>query len=196
MKSVQIKHLAHRVLTSCVLVVFVAACSMVTLATSNKPVGELLVTGSKSTDGTSVTVNGEPAKSGRTIFSASTITTPENSGAMINLGKAGKLQLAPNTTFVLNAEAEVVSGNLAAGSVTVLSSAQSVGVRTLTGDVVSLNAGETATATSGTSAKKAQTGPGGVNWWVWGAIIAGAAAAVIILVVVSDDDDSVTSPVR
>ena len=196
MKSIQIKHLAHKVLTLCVLVVFLASCSMVTFATSTKPVGELLVTGSKSTDGTSVTVNGEPAKSGRTIFTASTIKTPENSGATLNLGTAGKLQLSPNTTFVLNAEAESLSGDLTEGSVTVLSSAKSVGVRTLTGDTVSLNAGETATASSGTSSKKAQTGPGGVNWWVWGAIIAGAAAAVIILVANDDDDPVVTSPVR
>jgi len=196
MKSRQIKHLAHKVLTSCVLFVFIVACSMVTFATSNKPVGELLVTGSKSADGTSVTVNGEPAKSGRTIFSSSTIKTPENSGAMVNLGKAGKLQLAPNTTFVLNAEAEVVSGDLTEGSVTVLSSAQSVAVRTLTGDLVSLNPGETATASSGTAAKKAKPGPGGVDWWIWGAIIAGAAAAVVIIVVVSDNEDSVTSPTR
>jgi len=184
MKSVQIKHLAHKVLTSCVLVVFIVSCSMVTFATSNKPVGELLVTGSKTADGTSVTVNGEPAKSGRTIFTSSTIKTPENSGAMINLGKAGKLQLAPNTTFVLNAEAEVVSGDLTAGSVTVLSSAQSVGIKTLTGDVVSLNAGETATASTATSSKKAKPGPGGLDWWVRGGVMSGAAAMVVIIAVV------------
>lgn len=196
MKSLEIKWLAHKVLTLSVLVVFIASGSMVTLATSTTPIGELLVTGGKSTEGSSVTVNGEPAKSGRTIFASSTIKTPENSGAVINLGKAGKIQLAANTTFLLNANADQVSGDLTAGSVTVLSSAQSVGIKTLTGDVVSLNAGETATASSGTSSKKAQTGPGGVNWWVWGGIIAGAVTAVIIYVVVSDDDDSVTSPTR
>jgi hypothetical protein len=196
MKSIYFKRLAQKVLTSCTLVVFIASCSMITLATESKPVGELLVTGSKSTDGTSVTVNGEPAKSGRTIFSSSTISTPEHSGAMINLGKAGKLQLAPGSIFVLTADGNALSGDLTAGSITVVNSVQSVGVRTLTGDMVALNAGETATANSGTSTKKAKPGPGGLDWWYWAAIIGGAAAAVVIIVVVSDDDDENPSPVR
>jgi len=196
MKSVYIKRVALRVFTSCILIVFVASASMVTLATSSKPVGELLVTGTKSSDGASVTVNGEPADSGRTIFSASTISTPETSGAMINLGKAGKIEMAPSSTFVLNADGNAISGSLSAGSLTVLSAAQGVSVRTQTGDVVVLNAGETASATSGSSSKKAKPGPGGLDWGVWAAIIGGAVAAVIIIVAVTGDDNKVTSPVR
>jgi len=168
---------------------------MVTLATSNRPVGEITVTGTTSPDA-AVTVNGEPAKSGRTIFASSTIATPENTGATVNLGKAGKLQLAPGSIFALYADGDILTGDLTAGSITVLSSAQSVGVKTLTGDLVSLNAGETVTATSGTSTAKAKPGPGGLDWWYWAAIIGGAAAAVVIIVVATDDDDRVTSPVR
>lgn len=196
MKSIYIKRMALKAFTSCILVIFIASCSMVTLATSNKPVGELLVTGSQLTDAASVTVNGESAKTGRTIFSSSTISTPENMGAMINLGKAGKLELAPNTTFVLTADGNAISGDLTAGSVTVLSAFQSVGVKTLTGEIVSLNAGETATAASGSSTKRAQKGPGGLDWWVWAAIVGGAAAAIIIAVVATNNDSTVTSPVR
>ncbi len=196
MKFINIERLAQKALTSCVLVVLVTACSMINLASSNKPIGELVVTGSKSTDGSSVTVNGEPAKSGRTIFTSSTITTPEHSGAMINLGKAGKIQLSPGSTFIISVDGNAVSGDITAGSVTVLSGAQSVGVRTLTGDVVTLNVGETANAASGSSTKKAQTGPGGLDWWIWAAIVGGAAAAIIIAVAVSDDDDDRVSPVR
>lgn len=195
MKSLYIKPLALKAFTAGILAVFIVSCSMVTLAASTKPVGELLVTGSVPADGASVTVNGEAAKSGRTIFSSSTIKTPESMGAMINLGKAGKLELAPGTTFILAADGNAISGDLTAGSITVLSALQSVGVKTLTGDVVSLNAGETATATVGSSTKKAQKGPGGMDWWIWAAIIGGA-AAVIIIAVVATDDNTVTSPVR
>ena len=197
MKSVHIKRFALKVFTSCVLIVFVASGSMVTLAASNKPVGELLVTGGVSTDGAAVTINGEPAKSGRTIFSSSTISTSDTSSAVINLGKAGKIQLDPGSTFILNADGNAISGDLSAGSLTVLSAAQSVGVKTLTGDLVTLNAGETANATSGSSSKKAQKGPGGLDWWVWAAIVGGAVAAIIIVVAVSGDDENrVTSPTR
>lgn len=195
MKTLHIKRLTQKVLTSCVMIVFVSSASMITLATASKPIGELLVLAIKA-PGETVTVNGEPAKSGRTIFSASTITTPEHSGAVINLGKSGKIQLEPNTTFLLNANGNELSGDLTAGGLTVLSAAQSVGVRTLTGDLVMLNAGETAIATSGNSGKKAQTGPSGMDWWIWAAIIGGAAAVVIIAVAVTGDEDRVVSPVR
>ncbi len=195
MKSMDTKRLALKAITSCVLFAVIASGSFVTLAASSKPVGEIIVTGAA--DGKSVTVNGEPAKSGRTIFSSSSITTPEGMGAVINLGKAGKIQLAAGSTFVVDVNGNAVSGDLTSGSLTVLSSAQSIGVKTLTGNMVSLNSGETVSANSGAASKKAQTGPGGLDWWVWAAIIGGAAAAVVLVVALRDDDDTtVTSPVR
>jgi len=196
MKSIDTKRFALKVITSCVLFAFIVSGSLVTLATTSKPVGEILVTGVSQVGGKSVTVNGEAAKSGRTIFTSSSISTPEGMSAVINLGKAGRIQMAPGSTFVVDVNGNAINGNLTAGNVTVLSSSQSVGVRTMTGETLSLNAGETASATSG-SASKAQTGPGGVNWWVWAAIIGGAAAAVILVVTLGDDDDdNITSPVR
>jgi hypothetical protein len=195
MKSLHIKRLAFEAMTLGVLFAFVLSGSLVTLAGTNKPVGEILVTGVKA-DGDSVTVNGEPAKSGRTIFSSSTITTPEGANAIVNLGKAGKIQLAPGSTFILDVDGNSVKGDLTAGSLTVLSAAQNVGVKTLTGDVLSLAAGETASATSAVASKKAKAGPGGLDWWVWAAIVGGAAAAVVLVVVLTDEEDVVTSPVR
>ncbi|MEQ1603864.1 MAG: hypothetical protein ABL999_03265 [Pyrinomonadaceae bacterium] len=192
MKSLNIKRLAFKAATFGVLFAFIVSGSLVSLAVSSKPVGEILVTGAKA-GGASVTVNGEPADSGRTIFSSSTISTPEGTSAVINLGKAGKIQLAPGSTFVIDVDGNAVKGDLTAGSLTVLNSAQTVGVKTLTGDVVELATGETASATSGTSSKKAKPGPGGLDWWIWAAIIGGAAAAVIII---ATRDDNVTSPVR
>ena len=193
MKSLFIERLAFKTATVGVLFAFIVSGSLVTLAASTKPVGEIMVTGAK-VDGASVTVNGEPADTGRTIFSSSTISTPEGSSALINLGKAGRIQLAPGSTFVIDVEDNAVKGNLTAGSLTVLNSAQPVGVKTLTGDVVTLSSGETASASSGSSSKKAKPGPGGLDWWVWAAIIGGATAAVIIFA--TRDDNNTTSPVR
>ena len=193
MKSLFIERLAFKTATVGVLFAFIVSGSLVTLAASTKPVGEIMVTGAK-VDGASVTVNGEPADTGRTIFSSSTISTPEGSSALINLGKAGRIQLAPGSTFVIDVEDNAVKGNLTAGSLTVLNSAQPVGVKTLTGDVVTLSTGETASASSGSSSKKAKPGPGGLDWWVWAAIIGGATAAVIIFA--TRDDNNTTSPVR
>lgn len=193
MKSLFIERLAFKAATVGVIFAFIVSGSLVTLAASTKPVGEIMVTGAK-VDGASVTVNGEPADTGRTIFSSSTISTPEGTSALINLGKAGRIQLAPGSTFVIDVEDNAVKGNLTAGSLTVLNSAQPVGVKTLTGDVVTLSSGETASASSGSSSKKAKPGPGGLDWWVWAAIIGGATAAVIIFA--TRDDNNTTSPVR
>src|SRR5512140_383457 len=107
----------RKALTMALTVAIVATYSMVALAGDGRTAGEIVVTGN--TNSTAVTVNGEPAKSGRTIFSSSTITTPADAGAIINLGKAGKIELAPNTTFVVNFDERNVSGDLSAGSVSV-----------------------------------------------------------------------------
>ena len=193
MKSLHIERFAFKTATIGVLFAFIVSGSLVTLAASSKPVGEILVTGTR-TDGASVTVNGERADSGRTIFSSSTISTPEGTSAVINLGKVGKIQLAPGSTFVLDVDGNAAKGNLTVGSLTVLNAANPVAVKTMTGDVVDLASGETATATSGSSSKKIKPGPGGLDWWIWAAIVGGAAAAVIIIA--TRGDDKVTSPVR
>ena len=193
MKSLHIERFAFKTATIGVLFAFIVSGSLVTLAASSKPVGEILVTGTR-IDGASVTVNGERADSGRTIFSSSTISTPEGTSAVINLGKVGKIQLAPGSTFVLDVDGNAAKGNLTVGSLTVLNAANPVAVKTMTGDVVDLASGETATATSGSSSKKIKPGPGGLDWWIWAAIVGGAAAAVIIIA--TRGDNKVTSPVR
>jgi hypothetical protein len=142
----------------------------------------------------SVTVNGEPATSGRTIFAASTITTPEGMTAVLDLGKAGKIELAPNTTYSLNTDGSL-SGNLTAGSAKVLNSADTVGVKTLTGDVVNLNAGDMVTANSAT-AKKRSASASDVDWWAWVLIFGAAATAILLFTLDNDEDGTQTSPIR
>jgi hypothetical protein len=175
----------RKALSMCLMVALIATYSMVALASDGKAAGEIVITGNTSNDESSVvTVNGEPAQSGRTIFSSSTITTPEGSGAIVSMGKAGRIEIAPHTTFALSFDDKAISGDLSAGSITVLSAAQSVGVTTLSGEVVKLNAGDTVAATSASSSKAAKKGSGPGLWWI--AILGGAVVAVVL----ATQDDS------
>ncbi|MFN0140607.1 MAG: hypothetical protein ACKVQW_11050 [Pyrinomonadaceae bacterium] len=165
--------------------------SMVALANSVKPVGELVVNGKSDK---AVTVNGEPAASGRTIFAASTITTPEGMTAVLDLGKAGKIELAPNTTYNLNSDGSL-SGSLTAGTARVLNSASTVGIKTLTGETVNLNAGEMVTANSAT-AKKNAANASDEDWWIWVIIFGAAATAILLFTLDGDEDGPQASPTR
>ncbi len=170
------KLLFHKALTMCMTVALIATYSMVTLASDGRASGEIVVTGSN--DISAVTVNGEAVKSGRTIFSSSTIATPEGTGAIINLGKAGRIELASNTTFTLSFDNAGISGDLVSGSISVLNAAKSVSVKTVTGEVVSLNAGETATA--GTTSKKSAATNSSNAWWVYALIFGGAITGIVL----------------
>ena len=186
-------------LTMCLMVATFATYSMVALAADTKSAGEILITGND--NASTVTVNGEVAKSGRSIFSSSTISTTDDAGAIIDLGKAGKLQLAHNTTFAVSFDDSSINGSLSSGSVTVLSAAHTVGVKTLSGDV-KLNAGESATAnaTTGQTAPTAATASSGD--WGWWALIVGGAIAVIIITAAANGDNKLggsatqISPIR
>lgn len=190
----------RKALTLCSLTALILTYSMVALASPGKAVGELTVSGNTTPNSTTfVTVNGEPAQSGRTVLASSTITVPEGMSAIVNFGKAGKLQFGPNTTFALGSDTESISGDLASGTVTVLSAAKSVGVRTLSGQVVELNAGETASAGSAKASRHSNYASD--NWWVW-ALIFGGAVAAIVFVATGDNDSNlggsstVPSPIR
>ena len=173
------KSVIYKAFTTSLLVALIATCSMVTLAIDGKTSGEIVVTGNSTAETAAVTVNGEPVKTGRTIFSSSTISTSEGSGAIINLGKAGRIELAPNTIFALSFDDASISGSLTAGSVTVLNASKSVSVKTLSGEAVQLNAGDTASANAGTATQTATTS-GDNNWWAFALIFGGAVAGIIL----------------
>lgn len=177
----------RKALTVCSLTALISTFSMVALANSGKAVGELTVSGNTAPNSTTfVTVNGEPAHSGRTVLAASTITIPEGMSATVNFGKAGKLQFGPNTTFTLGAETDSISGDLTSGTVTVLSATKSVGVRTA-GNIVELNAGETATAGSANASRHNNYANG--DWWVWALIFGGAVAAIVFIASANNDSN-------
>ncbi len=196
------KLLIRKALSVCLVVVTVATYSMVALANSEKVVGELLVTGKNFNGETPfVKVNGEAAQNGRSIFSSSTVVTPENSGAIINLGKIGEIEIAPATTLDLSFSENGISGNLLAGRVTVLSSSDSVNIKTLDGTIAKLNAGESAT-TTGKAQDDDAVSDGGNAWIAWVAILGGAAAGIIIAATTDNNrtalggTSTVISPIR
>jgi hypothetical protein len=167
---------------------------MVVLAAPGVAVGDLTITGRASSPDTAVTVNGEPATSGRTLFSSGVIKTPEGLTAVLNLGKAGKIRLDPSSTFSLSVSGDAVSGDLMDGNLTVINAAEPVSVKTNTGAVVKVSAGETASSSTSTPTQT-KTGPGGANWGVWAALIGGAAFATILIWHATSDSEN-TSPTR
>ncbi len=79
------------------------------------PTGDLSVVGE-------VTVNGTSAISGATVFSDSTITTAQNSSAVVSLGKLGRVEVLPNSSLKLSFNETGVTGMLSQGRVRISSS--------------------------------------------------------------------------
>lgn len=192
----------QKALSTCLMVAIIATCSMFTLANSERMVGELTVSG-KNLNGTApfVQVNGEAAQSGRSIFSSSTINTPENAGAIIDLGKSGKIELAPNTILTLAFNEKSISGDLSAGRVIVLNSSEAVNIKTANG-TTKLNAGDSATANGKAQDDDTTAGGSGGNWLVWALVLGGAAAGIIIAATTDNNrvslggNSTVVSPTR
>jgi len=158
------------------------AVSLITALVALSTFGQVPFSGELLVSGNNVTVNGEQAANGRTIMVPSTITTGSGSYATLNFGNAGRIQLAPNTTFSVDGNAAGLRGSLPAGSVTVVSATNPVTITTLngrsvtarSGDVVVSDATTTPGAPGGGSSPK-----GGVNPLVY-LLVAGAAVALLV----------------
>jgi len=191
----------RKALSMCLCVAILATYSMAALASPGKAAGELAVSG-KTVNGDApfVFVNNEVARSGRSVFSGSTITTSESTNAVINLSKLGKIELGPNTVLTLTFDDKGIFGDLTSGTVSVLGTAENVNIKTLNGKTVQLAAGQSVSA-SGRQDDDDDDDDGGAAWWVWGGIFAGA-AVVIIWTALSDGDiktgqnSTVISPTR
>lgn len=177
----------NKALSMCLTITIIAAYSMAALAGAEKIAGEVTISGTTSNGQNPVVkINGENAQSGRSVFTGSIVATPENTTAVINLGQAGKIELAPDTVIDLSFTDNDISGNLSAGRVTVLNASKSVVIKNTEGTVVELSAGESASATTA----KNQTGDadGGGGSFLLYAIILGGAAAGIVLAATSDNN--------
>lgn len=168
----------RKAFSACLCVTVLATYSMVALANSGKIAGELLVSGTNAGgESPVIMVNGEAAKSGRSIFSSSTISTPETASAVIIMGKAGKIELAPNTTLALSFDDKAVSGELTSGKLTVLGSSEAVNIRTVDGKTSSLNAGEAILASG--KAQVDDDDDDGAGWIALAAVLVGAGAVIL-----------------
>jgi len=186
----------RKALSSCLMVAILATFSMVAFAVDGRASGELLVSGTDAV----VTVDGQVAQSGRTIFSGSTFSTSDSASATLSLGSAGSIQLAPASTATLNFDGKTISANLTSGSMNVLNSAQPVSV-TAMNKTVAVNAGETAVASADDKDKDKDKKKGGPAWWLFAIVFGGAAVAIVAVAANGNDvqlggGGAVVSPTR
>jgi hypothetical protein len=180
--------LYKKALSLCLTVALLATYSMTALAaTSGKVTGQVLVSG-KNADAF-VKINGAQAKNGSSISSSSTIATPEDASAIIDLGKIGKIELAPKTTLALTFSEKSIAGDLLAGQVTVLNASQEVSLKTLDGKISKLNAGQSLAAGK-VQDDDDDDDDDDNDWVIWGLIIGGAVAAVILATTLGGDDNN------
>lgn len=203
---------------SLLITVFVTSSAFALAGAPDKQrlMGELTVSGASLESETAfVTVDGERAATGRSVLSSSNLTTT-NVGAVVSLGKAGRIEIAPNSSLNLSFTENSINANLTAGKVKVFNSA-GVEAKVTTKDE-SVNAGENgmftvdvtsgatkAFAESGTvtlsNGKAAQDADSGLNLsstevLIPVAIFAGIVAISVIYVLTKDEDDLVVSPTR
>jgi hypothetical protein len=209
------------------LVVFVSVFTLLTSQTmfvfaatgSRAAVGEITVSGvAKKGEKAFVLVNGDPAFSGRTFISGGTITTEANS-ATVDLGKIGRLILAPGTSLTLAVSGTNISGTLASGDVDV-SYGDGIEVMITTPNDLVRNEHTTAGSFAvGVAAEGTEViaGKGVVRYnngltlagtqddddddhdhddWTWIAVVVGGAAVAGLITYFVLRDDEVASPVR
>lgn len=117
---------------------FYSLVTTTTLAQTAKVAGDLSVTGQ-------VTLNGAAAISGATVFSDSRVKTGQKGGAIVNLGKLGRIELGPEAEMTLSFSESTIGGNLLSGRA-VVSAPTGVGISVTTSDGNAVADGKQATA--------------------------------------------------
>jgi hypothetical protein len=167
----------RKALASCLTVATFATYSFASLATTAKVAGDLTVIGRTSSGTPTVFVNGEPATSGRSIFSSSKIATPVDAVAIVSVGRFGRIEIAPDSVFQLTFDDNVLKGDLTKGSIKVLAASNPVLVSNGL-EVMTVNVGETATSAGRAQDDDDDDGGGGA-WVVWALVFGGAIAGII-----------------
>lgn len=99
---------ARKTLMQTTALILVCAVSLLTMhvapALAAPPASTVLqITGQLTTTGNrSIIVNGNSTEAGATILDGATIETPDGTGATVNLGPLGQIDLEPNTIAVIN----------------------------------------------------------------------------------------------
>jgi len=183
------KNRIHKFVTVMTIAAVWCVSSSLAYAMPEKVTGEITVSGQ-------VTVNGQPAVNNATILSGETIVSGSDSTAVISVGKSGRIQLAPNTSVALTFHDNSISGQLTSGNLSVLNAAQSVAVKTSSGETVALKPGETVSATGAKVVADHRDANGkciddnkdgkldcdkehGMAWWAWVLIFGGATAGIV-----------------
>jgi hypothetical protein len=78
--------------------------------TGSRASGELTISGP-------VMINGTAAISGATIFSDSSIKTPSNGAATVDIARVGRIELGPDSEMLIRFSSGMLGGNLVAGRV-------------------------------------------------------------------------------
>jgi hypothetical protein len=91
----------------------------------------------------SVMLNGVTASNGATVFADGRIRTGSNSGATINLGKLGQVELEADSELVLRLEQNLIGGSLRAGRATV-TAPKGIAINVLTADGIATAEGKDA----------------------------------------------------
>ena len=220
MKSLDSRFTFSRLIVFAITVSIFTGQTMVALAMpkAGQPAGELTVKGKMSTNEKPfVLVNGDRSFTGRSVFSSGTIATTETTSAIINLGKVGRIELAPSSVMTLSFTDNSISGVVTSGDVRV-ANADGVAVKINTPDDVITNeanaassfsvlvGGDTSTvsAMSGTVrynhgasvAKQQDDDDDDDGIWVPLVVIGGAVGAAVLFVMLGDDDDDeIASPI-
>jgi ferric-dicitrate binding protein FerR (iron transport regulator) len=188
--------LFRKAVTACALTALFTTTSMVALAAPGRIAAELTVSGKVLNGEAPVAyVNGEASKSGRSVFSSSTVSTPEETTAVVSVSTTGRIELDPNSSMSVVFDDKTVDAELASGTLTVLGALGTVSVRTNDGKTTVLNPGESISAEGNAGAKRQSSSND--KAWIWLLVAGGAAAAILIAVTASGNgDDSVVSPNR
>jgi hypothetical protein len=168
----------RKTLASCLTVATLATYSFASLATTVKVAGDLTVVGRTSNGTPTVLVNGEPATSGRSIFSSSMIATPVDAVAIVSVGRSGKVEIAPDSVFHLTFDDNVLKGEITKGSIKVLAASNPVLVSNGQ-EVMAVNAGETAASAGRAQQDDDDDNNGGSAWIIWAVVFGGALAGII-----------------
>ncbi|MCO6511245.1 MAG: hypothetical protein J5I65_10685 [Aridibacter famidurans] len=181
----KIGRIESKALSFCLMVAMLATYSMVALAGDARVAGEIVVSGT-AVDGIApvVLVNGEQVKSGRSIFTSSSIITDKNSSATIKIGSLGTLRIAPDSSLTISFDNNGIRSELSKGTISVLSSADAVSVALPNGTLSELTAGKSVSTVQDDDDDD-DDGAGG--WWLWAVVFAGATAAVIFAAAYSNN---------
>ena len=157
---------------------------MVALAGDKKIAGEIVISGNSA-----VLVNGEAAKSGRTVFSSSTIVTPADASAVVSVKGVGKIKISPNTKMIVNFDEDNISGSIQNGKLTVLNSKNEVSITAPNGKTAALSSGDSVVTADDHDDSDSDDGSSTLAWVGFMAVLAGA--GVIFAIAAASDNNRV-----